>query len=208
MIRQHHRWLAILLIILLGLSPLSIANAISFSADDMGVTLDTGYTIVKGTWIAGSKENALLLVGNEAENIMKVAVASRTEDGRYHIVALSDKVLSYDEYNCGGAELLDRMEDGHPYFWYIARNGENRTWKDIYIVVKQDTSGDWIVSGGYSQYYEPGANYSFSTAENPNELIVYDTCCHQIYWPIQRTMSLDHFDFSAIEKICMPSISG
>lgn len=204
--RQRRMLFVLMLVVLLGLSPITIANAIPFSADDIDISIAPGYAIVKGIWIADSQENAFLLLGSEDDNVMKVAIASQTGDGQYQIVALSEKILAYDEYHDGDVELLDHMNDGRPYFWFIARDGESRAWKDIYIVAKQDASGDWIVSGGYCQYYEPMVNYSFSTTENPNELIVYDTCCPQIYWPIKGEMSLDHFDFSAVEKICIEAL--
>ena len=66
-----------------GVLLVSNSYALPFSVKDVCVPLDLGYSIYNGTWIAGSDENALLLLGSEEENIMKVAVASKANDGKY-----------------------------------------------------------------------------------------------------------------------------
>ena len=195
--------LGLILVVLLCMSSAMItANATYNFADDFNVSIAPGYAIYKGIWIANSQENAFLLLGSEEENVMKVAVASQSDDGQYQIVALSEGIITYDEYRDDLVQLLDHWDDGHPYFWY-----ENREYKDVYIVVEESDDG-WEVSSGYIAYYENDSKFSFYTTETPNEIVVYGTTpSPQIYWPLEASvLSLDQFDINIIESACIEAL--
>ena len=184
--------------ILIGMSATATANATPFSVDDMKISLAPGYSIFQGTWIAKSRDNAFLLLGSENENVMKVAIASQSSDEQYEIIALSEKIITYEEYCIGAVQLLDKWDDGCPYFWYVAKG-----YKDVYISVQEDEENDWIVFSGYTEYYEDDTKYCYYyTTDNPNEIIVYDTVSPQISWPLEISLSLDRFDIVAVENAC------
>lgn len=198
--RQRCMLFVLMLVILFGMSAMTTANAIPFSVDDMDISIAPGYSIYKGIWIARSPKNAFLLLGNPDENVMKVAIASQSSDGQYQIIALSEKIISYEEYCSGAVQLLDKWDDGHPYFWY-----ESRQSRDVYIAVTE-VAGDWKVVYGYITYWAEDLKYVFYTTENPNELVVYETYYPQIYWPTQESMSLDHYDITIIENTCAEAL--
>lgn len=197
---MHQRVMTFILTIaiLIGMSATATANATPFSVDDMKISLAPGYSIFQGTWIAKSRDNAFLLLGSENENVMKVAIASQSSDEQYEIIALSEKIITYEEYCIGAVQLLDTWDDGQPYFWYVAKG-----YKDVYIRVQEDEENDWIVFSGYTEYYEDDTKYCYYyTNDNPNEIIVYDIVSPQISWPLEISLSLDHFDIVAVENAC------
>ena len=201
---QRHLRLSLILVVLLCISfALITANANDSFADDLNVSIAPGYAIYKGIWIANSQENAFLLLGSENENVMKVAVASQLDNGQYQIAALSEGIITYEEYCDGAVQLLDHWDDGHPYFWY-----ENRNHKDVYIAVEESEDG-WKVHNGYITYHENDSQLSFYTTETPNEIVVYGaTPSPEIHWPLEAGMlSLDQFDISIIENTCIEALS-
>lgn len=138
--RQRGMIFFLTIVIFIGMSGMVTANAAPFSVDDMKISLAPGYSIFQGAWIAKSRDNAFLLLGSENENAMKVAIASQSSDEQYEIVALSEKIITYEEYCIGAVELLDTWDDGRPYFWYVARG-----YKDVYIRVQEGGENDWKV---------------------------------------------------------------
>lgn len=173
------------------------ANATQFSVDDMKISLAPGYAIFQGIWIANSRDNAFLLLGSENENVMKVAIASRSNDEQYEIIALSEEIITYEEYGIGAVQLLDTWNDGHPYFWYEAKN-----YKDVYISVEENEKNVWKVKCGYMTYYEKDITYSYYTTDHPNEINVYGTLFPQICWLVEKDLFLEHFDIVATENAC------
>ncbi|MEA5016372.1 MAG: hypothetical protein VB099_17595 [Candidatus Limiplasma sp.] len=196
---MHQRVMALILTIaiLIGMSATATANATPFSVDDMKISLAPGYSIFRGTWIAKSRDSAFLLLGSENENVMKVAIASQSSGKQYEITALSEKIITYEEYCIGAIQLLDKWDDGCPYFWYVAKG-----YKDVYISVKADDEDDWKVKYAYITYYKEDIEFSYYTTDTPNEIIVYDTISPQICWPVEISLSLDHFDIVAVENAC------
>lgn len=184
-----------------GVLLVSNSYALPFSVKDVCVPLDLGYSIYNGTWIAGSDENALLLLGSEEENIMKVAVASKANDGKYQIVCLSDKVISYQDYLAGSVYLQDKWDDGHPSFWY-----EFQQSKDIYFSIENVGIDDWRVVYGYITCDEDKVDFSYYTTAEANEIRVYETVSPQICWITEITMSLQGFDLSAVQAECIEAL--
>lgn len=195
--RQRGMIFFLTIVIFIGMSAMVTANATSFPADDIKITLAPGYSIFQSIWIAKSRDNAFLLLGSENENAMKVAIASQSSDEQYEIIALSEKIITYEEYCIGAVQLLDTWDDGLPYFWYEARG-----YKDVYIRVQEDGENDWKVFCGYTEYYEDDTKYCYYTTDNSNEIIVYDTLFPQICWPLEKDLSLEHFDIATVENAC------
>jgi hypothetical protein len=128
---------------------------------------------------------------------MKVAIASQSSDEQYKIIALSEKIITYEEYCIGAVQLLDTWNDGRPYFWYEARD-----YKDVYISVKADDENDWKVKYGYMTYYKEDIHFGYFTTDDPNEIRVYRTLFPQICWPLEKDLSLEHFDIVTVENAC------
>ena len=107
---------AFLLVLLLSFPQAIAAEAAGpFSKDALSIpSLDEKIAIYAGTWVAGSEEQAFLLLGNE--KVMWLAVATQMEDGTYQLIAQSKPVLSYETYCSGSVEMMDRCDDGRPYF--------------------------------------------------------------------------------------------
>ena len=185
-------------VIFLVMSATVTANATQFSVDDMKISLAPGYAIFQGIWIANSRDNAFLLLGSENENVMKVAIASQSGVEQYEIIALSEDIITYEEYCIGAVQLLDTWNDGHPYFWYEAKD-----YKDVYISVEENEENVWEVKYGYVTYYEKDITYSYYTTDDPNEIHVYRTLFPQICWPVENGLFLDHFDIVATENACI-----
>ena len=110
--------LAILLVLILSFHQVIAAEAAGpFSKDALSIpSLDENTAIYAGTWVADSEEQAFLLLGNE--KVMWLAVATQMEDGTYQLIAQSKPVLSYETYCSGSVEMMDKWDDGRPYFWY------------------------------------------------------------------------------------------
>ena len=195
-----------------------------FSKDALSIpSLDEDTAIYAGTWVADSEEQAFLLLGNE--KVMWLAVATQMEDGTYQLIAQSKPVLSYETYCSGSVEMMDRCDDGVPYFWYSIGNYIN-----YYLLVSDAGDGTWIVRGGYIDAYggyidacEEDIHFNFyasscedSTAyrENPtayreasepygdDHILVYETCLPQIEWPIGDNLKLEDFDITIIQREC------
>ncbi len=111
--------LAILLVLILSFHQVIAAEAAGpFSKDALSIpSLDENTAIYAGTWVADSEEQAFLLLGNE--KVMWLAVATQMEDGAYQLIAQSKPVLSYEKYCLGSVEMMDKWDDGRPYFWYL-----------------------------------------------------------------------------------------
>ena len=196
-----------IVVVILGLLPVAMAIPDPVSRDEMHIDLKAGYRFETGTWIADSYDNALVLIGNEENNVMKVAVVSRVSDGQYQIAACSDLILSYDDYNNGSVQLLDFWKDGHPYYSCEIKDiASAHTIKTIYIDVEQDVSGCWNVVKGYIQDYQGDLQYTFFSTENSHEIAVRRNISPEIYWPIKGTLSLDHFDLASIEETCLEAL--
>lgn len=114
--------LAILLVLILSFHQVIAAEAAGpFSKDALSIpSLDENTAIYAGTWVADSEEQAFLLLGNE--KVMWLAVATQMEDGAYQLIAQSKPVLSYEKYCLGSVEMMDKWDDGRPYFWYCVGN--------------------------------------------------------------------------------------
>ena len=95
---QRCRLFILTIVIFLGMSATVTANATQFSVDDMKISLAPGYSICQGIWIANSRDHAFLLLGSENENVMKVAIASQSSDEQYEMIALSEEIITYEEY--------------------------------------------------------------------------------------------------------------
>ena len=110
---------AFLLVLILSFHSVIAAEAAEpFSKDALSIpSLDEDTAIYAGTWVADSEEQAFLLLGNE--KVMWLAVATQMEDGAYQLIAQSKPVLSYEKYCLGSVEMMDKWDDGRPYFWYL-----------------------------------------------------------------------------------------
>ena len=110
---------AFLLVLILSFPQVLAAEAAEpFSKDALSIpSLDEDTAIYAGTWVADSEEQAFLLLGNE--KVMWLAVATQMEDGAYQLIAQSKPVLSYEKYCLGSVEMMDKWDDGRPYFWYL-----------------------------------------------------------------------------------------
>lgn len=105
---------AFLLVLILSFHQVIAAEAAEpFSKDALSIpSLDENTAIYAGTWVAGSEEQAFLLLGNE--KVMWLAVATQMEDGTYQLIAQSKPVLSYEKYCLGRVEMMDKWDDGRP----------------------------------------------------------------------------------------------
>ena len=197
----------IIIVVILGPLPVAMAIPDPVSRDEMHIDLEAGYRFERDAWIADAYDNALVLIGNEDNNVMKVAVVSRVSNGQYQVAACSDKILSYDDYNNGSVQLLDFWKDGHPYYSCEIKDiTSSHIIKTIYIDVEQDVSGCWNVVKGYIQDYQGDLQYTFFSTENPNEIAVRRNISPEIYWPIEGTLSLDHFDLASMEETCIEAL--
>ena len=126
---------SIILVLILGLHQVIAAEAAgSFSEDALSIpSLDENTAIYAGTWVADSEEQAFLLLGNE--KVLWLAVATQMEDGAYQLIAQSKPVLSYETYCSGRVVMMDKWDDGRPYFWYYIGNYIN-----YYLLASDETA--------------------------------------------------------------------
>lgn len=188
-----------------------------FSKDALSIpSLDENTAIYAGTWVADSEKQAFLLLGNE--KVMWLAVATQMEDGAYQLIAQSKPVLSYEKYCLGNVEMMDKWDDGRPYFWYYVGNYIN-----YYLLASDAGDGTWIVHGGYIDAYggyidaceedihfnfyassreDSGAYRAASVPYGDDYMLVYETCLPQIEWPIGDNLKLEGFDITIIQREC------
>ena len=195
---------AFLLVLILSFPQVLAAEAAEpFSKDALSIpSLDENTAIYAGTWVAGSEEQAFLLLGNE--KVMWLAVATQMEDGAYQLIAQSKPVLSYETYCLGKVVMLDKWDDGRPYFWYYVGNYIN-----YYLLASDAGDGTWIVHsgyidahGGYTDVCEEDIHFNFYISDSEDYFIVFDTAFPQIEWPIGDHMKLEGFDITIIQKEC------
>ena len=200
---------AFLLVLILSFHQVIAAEAAEpFSKDALSIpSLDENTAIYAGTWVAGSEEQAFLLLGNE--KVMWLAVATQMEDGTYQLIAqskpvLSYPVLSYEKYCLGRVEMMDKWDDGRPYFWYYVGNYIN-----YYLLASDAGDGTWIVHsgyidahGGYIDACEEDIDFNFYISDSEDYMLVYETAFPQIEWPIGDNLNLEGFDITIIQREC------
>ena len=195
---------AFLLVLILSFHSVIAAEAAEpFSKDALSIpSLDEDTAIYAGTWVADSEEQAFLLLGNE--NVMWLAVATQMEDGAYQLIAQSKPVLSYETYCSGRVVMMDKWDDGRPYFWYYIGNYIN-----YYLLASDAGDGTWIVHsgyidahGGYTDVCEEDIHFNFYISDREDYMFVYETAFPQIEWPIGDNLNLEGFDITIIQREC------
>lgn len=195
---------AFLLVLILSFHQVIAAEAAEpFSKDALSIpSLDEKTAIYAGTWVAGSEEQAFLLLGNE--KVMWLAVATQMEDGAYQLIAQSKPVLSYETYCSGSVEMMDKWDDGRPYFWYSIGHYIN-----YYLLALDAGDGTWIVHsgyidthGGYTDVCEEDIYFNFYISDREDYMIVYETIFPEIEWPIGDNLNLEGFDITIIQREC------
>ena len=199
---------AFLLVLILSFHSVIAAEAAEpFSKDALSIpSLDEDTAIYAGTWVADSEEQAFLLLGNE--KVMWLAVATQMEDGAYQLIAQSKPVLSYETYCSGRVVMMDKWDDGRPYFWYYIGNYIN-----YYLLASDAGDGTWIVHsgyidahGGYTDVCEEDIHFNFYISDREDYMFVYETAFPQIEWPIGDNLKLEGFDLSIIQKECLAAL--
>lgn len=195
---------AFLLVLILSFPQVLAAEAAEpFSKDALSIpSLDEDTAIYAGTWVADSEEQAFLLLGNE--KVLWLAVATQMEDGAYQLIAQSKPVLSYETYCLGKVVMLDKWDDGRPYFWYYIGNYIN-----YYLLASDAGDGTWIVHsgyidahGGYTDVCEEDIHFNFYISDREDYMFVYETAFPQIEWPIGDNLNLEGFDITIIQREC------
>ena len=195
---------AFLLVLILSFPQVLAAEAAEpFSKDALSIpSLDEDTAIYAGTWVADSEEQAFLLLGNE--KVMWLAVATQMEDGAYQLIAQSKPVLSYETYCSGRVVMMDKWDDGRPYFWYYIGNYIN-----YYLLALDAGDGTWIVHsgyidahGGYTDVCEEDIHFNFYISDREDYMFVYETAFPQIEWPIGDNLNLEGFDITIIQREC------
>ena len=195
---------AFLLVLILSFHSVIAAEAAEpFSKDALSIpSLDEDTAIYAGTWVADSEEQAFLLLGNE--KVMWLAVATQMEDGAYQLIAQSKPVLSYETYCSGRVVMMDKWDDGRPYFWYYIGNYIN-----YYLLASDAGDGTWIVHsgyidahGGYTDVCEEDIDFNFYISDREDYMFVYETAFPQIEWPIGDNLNLEGFDITIIQREC------
>lgn len=195
---------AFLLVLILSFHSVIAAEAAEpFSKDALSIpSLDEDTAIYAGTWVADSEEQAFLLLGNE--NVLWLAVATQMEDGAYQLIAQSKPVLSYETYCSGRVVMMDKWDDGRPYFWYYIGNYIN-----YYLLASDAGDGTWIVHsgyidahGGYTDVCEEDIDFNFYISDSEDYMLVYETAFPQIEWPIGDNLNLEGFDITIIQREC------
>ena len=195
---------AFLLVLILSFPQVLAAEAAEpFSKDALSIpSLDEDTAIYAGTWVADSEEQAFLLLGNE--KVLWLAVATQMEDGAYQLIAQSKPVLSYETYCSGRVVMMDKWDDGRPYFWYYIGNYIN-----YYLLALDAGDGTWIVHsgyidahGGYTDVCEEDIHFNFYISDREDYMFVYETAFPQIEWPIGDNLNLEGFDITIIQREC------
>ena len=195
---------AFLLVLILSFHSVIAAEAAEpFSKDALSIpSLDEDTAIYAGTWVADSEEQAFLLLGNE--KVLWLAVATQMEDGAYQLIAQSKPVLSYETYCSGRVVMMDKWDDGRPYFWYYIGNYIN-----YYLLASDAGDGTWIVHsgyidahGGYTDVCEEDIDFNFYISDSEDYMLVYETAFPQIEWPIGDNLNLEGFDITIVQREC------
>lgn len=198
------KWFVFLLVLILSFPQVLAAEAAEpFSKDALSIpSLDEDTAIYAGTWVADSEEQAFLLLGNE--KVLWLAVATQMEDGAYQLIAQSKPVLSYETYCSGRVVMMDKWDDGRPYFWYYIGNYIN-----YYLLASDAGDGTWIVRsgyidahGGYTDVCEEDIHFNFYISDREDYMFVYETAFPQIEWPIGDNLNLEGFDITIIQREC------
>lgn len=167
--------------------------------------LPDGYEVFDAAWIGGAQDQALLLLGSRAEDAVRLAVGVRREGEDSEIVAMSRSLFPFDELEPVNCWMLDKWNDGRPYFWW--GGGTPKKEQEIYLRLHCDERGEWVVSGGHVADGMGNVRYGFWQEEAGLLTVRGETPYPEIDWRTDVSMQLDGFDLAAVEDVCREAMA-
>lgn len=74
--------------------------------------LPEDYVLLDRLWLDDEQAEALLLLGSETENVVRLGIAQRTDTGEYALSALTQPMLPYDMYDSALSLPVHSLADG------------------------------------------------------------------------------------------------
>ncbi len=166
--------------------------------------LPEGYLILDAAWIGDAKNQALLLLGSPDEDAVKLAAADLAADGVYQLAACSGALLPYRNFDPLAGIMMDKWENGRPYYWWGASSIP--TDREIYISLRTNETGAWYVSFGHIADEDGDVRCAF-WQEEPGSLTVRgETAFPQIRWRTEVSLLLQDFDLNEVEEVCCDAL--
>lgn len=162
--------------------------------------LPEGHIGLDFTPVGGETEALLAVVAEEDENIVKLAIAEKAEDGAYLIVAMSGMIITADDWDPDCVWMQDKFDNSRPYFWYGA--GEKKTTVEFYLQLEQDTDLGWMITSGFLAEKITGNTYHFSYEEPGYLQVSGETISPAIVWPTELSMQLEDFVLYEVDQVC------
>ena len=176
-----------------GASP---TDASVFDTNEISV-VQTDIKILDGTWIAGATEEALAAVESLTDHEVHLCILRKEETGCYTVVSMSLGILPLEDYESNPHQLLDHMNDGHPYFDITT----DTQW--LYIEVTKGNEEEWLISSFLVEDNASGERITCDCNLDTLSAWVYDIAYPRINWPfLKEELLLDHFDISSFTSRC------
>lgn len=154
--------------------------------------------------VGPNAEHRLLVLAAPEENVVKLAMAARGEDSIYRVEALSGMILTLDVWNPDAVWMLDKWQDGHPYFWWGV--GKPDTTVEFYLLLEQDADLGWMVTNGFYVENITGNTYHFTYDEPGFIQVSGETISPAIVWPTELSMQLEGFVLYEVDQTCSPAL--
>ncbi len=167
--------------------------------------LPEDYVLLDRLWLDEGQAAALLLLGSESENAIRLGIAQRTNTGEYALSALTQPTLSYDVHDPELSLLYIPCQTDHPTFWWGFRN--DIVSDELCLSIRQDEERGWLVIYGYVVRANTPFKYTF-LQEAPGVIAISgDMPYPQISWQTDFPMALDGFDLAALENVCQEALA-
>ncbi|MDO4837471.1 MAG: hypothetical protein Q4B32_03650 [Clostridia bacterium] len=175
-------------------------DASVFNANEISV-VQTDIKILDGAWTAGSTEEAFAAVESLTDHEVHLCILQKEETGCYTVVSMSSGILSLDDYNSNPHQLLDHLNDGHPYFDITT----DEQW--LYIEVTKNEE-EWFISSFLVEDSASGDRVTCDCNLDTQSAWVYAIAYPRINWPfLKEEMMLDHFDIASFTSRCERALS-
>lgn len=168
-------------------------------------SLPEDYVLLDRLWLEDEQAEALLLLGSETENAIRLGIAQRTDTGEYALSALTQPILPYDMYDSALSYLYIPWQTEHPTFWWGFRN--DVVSDEICLSLRRDAERGWLVAYGYVTRADTPSRYTFMQEAPGMIAISGDMPYPQIGWQTNFPMALDGFDLPTLEGVCREALA-
>lgn len=164
------------------------------------IALPEGLALLENATVGNDGDCLLLALSEDATHSVKLAIADKMPDGIFRITALSGLIINLDAWDPDEIWMLDKWDDGHPYFWY--GTNASHPGDECYLNLEQNADGVWMVASGFTMDHVTGLMNQFYQEEAGYLVVNSDTISPAIRWPSDLPMTLEGFVLHEVDDVC------